>query len=312
MKKSVKILINIAVFLVIVCFIWYMIRTINSNETTNSVSITEKQNESPFKQVKISEVPDEISSFELYDGKLFIVAANSVFIFDIEGEQPLSFPIKQNVRDITVRNKEIYILYPTAIEVYNFNGDLLHDWEACSDLSDYCSFAVVNDYLFVTDADNKNICKYTKEGRFIKFIKSPAGFIIPSYAFDISSWNDTVYCVNSGRHSIETYTVDGDFIISFGSFGNEPGFFAGCCNPVFISFTPFGKLLTSEKGNPRVCLFERNGKFSGLLFDNEMFNAGNFARQVKMTENKLFISENNKISVFHLPIRIDSQINHLE
>ena len=90
--------------------------------------------------------------------------------------------------------------------------------------------ALTGDFVFITDAQNKNIVKYSREGNFKTFIDSPRDFIIPSYSFDILSYNDTLYCVNSGRHLIESYTLDGDFIAAFGGSGTEHGFFAGCCN----------------------------------------------------------------------------------
>jgi len=302
MKKSFKILFNIAVIIIIVCFIWYIwfitIQATRNIENSKVKSHTDEPFASPYKQVSFFELPEEINCFDLFESILFIAAGNSVNIYNLSGQLLSFFPIKEKARDITTENEEIYILYPTSIEVYTFHGELIRDWEACSQLSDYCSFTVAGDYLFVTDAENKNICKYTKEGGFIKFIQSPSGFIIPSYTFDIDCWNDTVYCVNSGSHLIETYTVNGDFITSFGKSGSESGFFAGCCNPAHISFTPQGKLITSEKGNPRVSLYDRKGNFNGVMLDNKMLGLGNKAREAKVFDNKLFVAIENKIIIF--------------
>jgi len=177
-------------------------------------------------------------------------------------------------------------------------GGLIRQWEACSHLSDYCSFTLAGDAIFVTDAANKNICKYSTEGNFGKFIQSPASFIIPSYSFDIDNWNDTIYCVNSGRHRIESYTLNGDFIAAFGKSGSEAGSFSGCCNPAYISFTPGGALIISEKGNPRISSFERNEKFTSLWFNSKTLGGGNTASEVKAIKNKLFVAGKNKMFVY--------------
>ena len=300
MNRVSKIALNFAIFLVIIGFVWYMASTINKGESTGSgiVAGTAEPFASQFKQVASFKLTDEINRFELNGSRLFVSSGQQVYIFDVEGKRLSNFPVEKNVRDITVSVNEIYLLYPTSIAVYSMNGQPVRQWEACSELSDYCSFTIVGDAVFVTDVENKDICKYTTEGDFVRFIKSPRGFIIPSYSFDIDSWNDTIYCVNSGRHSIETYTLNGDFIASFGAPGFEAGFFAGCCNPVYISFTPCSALITSEKGNPRVCCFDRNGKFKGVWLNSKMLGGGNKACEVKSMDGKLFVAIKNKISVF--------------
>ena len=300
MNKVVRIIFNLAIFVVVVGFVWYMAASMNREELPDSGNGREMDTsfESSYKQVASFELPEEISRFELYGNRLFIVARQSVYILDTEGKQLANFLTGQNVRDVTVSGEEIYLLYPTRIAVFSMNGQLVRQWEACSNLSDYCSFTLAGNAVFVTDVENKNICKYTTEGNFEKFIKSPAGFVIPSYSFDIDHWNDTVYCVNSGRHLVETYTLNGDFITAFGSSGSETGLFAGCCNPVYISFTPCGSLITSEKGIPRISCFERNGKFKELWLNNKMLGGGNHARPVNALEDRLFVAEKNKIMVF--------------
>ena len=299
MRKDLKILLNIAIFLVVVGFTWYMVRTINRGETTYAETTVEAPFISPYKLVSSFTLPREINRFELHDGRLYIAAGEAVSIHDREGKQQASFRVKPGVRDITVEGKDIYVLYPSFIEVYSIDGELTRQWEACSELSDYCSFTLAGDFVFVTDAKNKNICKYTKEGNFVKFIRSPRGFIIPSYSFDIDHRDDTLYCANSGRHLVETYTLDGDFIAAFGGPGSEAGCFAGCCNPVYLTFSPEGKLITSEKGNPRVSSFERNGAFREILLNSRLLGGGSKAYEVRAAGDRLFVAGKNKISVFN-------------
>jgi len=299
MNNILKIILNIAIFLLIAGFVWYMANAMKKKPETNADVQQPVETQSDFKQVASYELPQEINRFELHDGKLYISSGDSIFILDTAQAQRFSFPVKPDVRDITAGGGKIYVLYPAYIEVYSTGGELLNKWEACSELSDYCSIALAGAFVFVTDAENKNIHKYTDDGNFVGFIKSPAGFIIPSYSFDIESLNDTIYCVNSGRHSIEIYSADGKFISSFGGAGEEAGSFAGCCNPVYISFTPKGELITSEKGNPRVSLFEHSGKFKEILLDNSVLESGNKACETRIAGNQLFVAQNNKILIFN-------------
>lgn len=298
MNNSLRIIVNIAILLVIIGFVWYIVRSVNKEETRSVEVEQEAPLDSRYEKVSSFDLPQEINRFELNEGKLYISAGLSVFVYDIEGNQLTSFVVKADARDITTDGDLIYILYPTSIEVYSKDGILVYEWEACSELSDYCSFALAGDFLFVTDAENKNICQYTHEGNFVRFIESPQGFIIPSYSFDIENWNDTIYCVNSGRHQIESYTLDGQFKAAFGDAGAEAGSFAGCCNPAYISFTPAGKLITSEKGVPRVSCFDRDGTFREVILNGGLLGGGNKAYEVRTDGNRLFAAGGKTISIF--------------
>ncbi len=253
---------------------------------------------SPYKLVSSFSVPDRIESFELAGDKLVVAASNNIFIYDRTGGLLNNFAIGSNLRDIAVDEGNIYLLFPTRIEVYNQDGEWLRDWEACSDQSDYCSMAVAPESVFVTDAANKNICKYTKEGNFIGIIQSPNGFIIPSYSFGITYTNGVIYSSNSGRHIVEKYSPDGKYIGSFGKAGGATGMFCGCCNPVHLAYTSTGEIITSEKGNPRVSCYGADGEFRSLLLDSKALGRGNTAYDIKVSDDKIYVAGNNLVSTF--------------
>jgi len=300
MKNTIRIFINIALLILVVGFTVYMVTSVNKSEQTISepLIVEDTITEMPYEKTGSFNVPGEINRFELHDNNFYIITSNGVYIYDNEGNQISGFQVKEEARDIAVRGSNIFILYPTLIEVYSADGELNRYWEACSELSDYWAFTLAGDYVFVTDAENKHISQYTIEGNFVKFINSPINFIIPSYSFDIASLNDTIYCVNSGRHLIEKYTLDGEFIASFGGPGGAEGYFSGCCNPVYITFSPEGDLLTSEKGNPRISSFSRSGEFNQILLNSRAMGGGNTAYQTISTADKLFVASGNAISVF--------------
>lgn len=300
MKNAGKIIVNSLVFLIVAGFIWYMARSVNKEETTLAETVQEEPFDSPYRLTASFELPEEINRFELCDGKLILSAGTAVYLYDTAGNRQGSFRTKPEVRDIAAAGGELYVLYPAAVEVYSPEGGLLRQWEACSELSDYCSLALAGGFVFVTDAENKNICRYTPDGQFTAFISSPQGFIIPSYSFDIASRNDTVYCANSGRHLIESYTSDGRFIAAFGTPGAEAGAFAGCCNPAYLSFTPDGDLLASEKGIPRVSRFGRDGSFKEVLLDSKGLGGGHKGYETRAGGDMLFVAGKKGINVYQL------------
>lgn len=266
----------------------------------NEQQVVKKQRAlpSPYRKVSAFNTDAPIVAFELYGGKLYAATAEQITIYDYAGRGQGGFAVKKDVRDIAVYDDGIYVLYPTKIEVYNQQGVLAHQWEACSDESDYCAMTVFEAGVFVTDARNKNICHYTTDGYFKRFINSPEEFIVPSYSFGITNIEGKVYCSNPGRHKIECYNAEGEFISSFGKTGTEQGCFSGCCNPVYLTSTANGDIITSEKGVPRVCCYGRDGKFHATLLDQDALGYGATARDVRCDGDKLFVAYGNIISTF--------------
>jgi len=91
-----------------------------------------------------------------------------------------------------------------------------------------------------------------------------------------------------------------NFISSFGASIADGGYFAGCCNPAYLSFTSDGALITSEKGIPRVSSFSRNGVLNAALLNGKMLKSSNKACEIKAEANKLFAASKNKILIFDI------------
>lgn len=264
----------------------------------NAAALRQDSFTSPYKLVSSFSVPDHIEAFELAGDNIIVAASNNIFIYDRMGGLVNNFAVASNLRDIAADNENIYLLFPTRIEVYNPEGEWLRDWEACSDQSDYCSMALAPGSLFVTDAANKNICQYNTEGNFVRFIQSPDGFVIPSYSFGITYTDRVLYCSNPGRHRVEKYTAGGEYIGSFGKAGGATGMFCGCCNPVHLAYTGTGEIITSEKGNPRISCYSPDGEFRSLLLDNKTLGGGNTAYDIKVQSDKIFVTGKNIVTTY--------------
>ena len=334
MNKTTKVLINIAVFLLVIGFTWFLIHSSRRHDVTLATMRAEQPFEprfelhNSFEILKNFEEPQEIIRFQLHDGRLYILTEESVFIYElammswtpapgtevppgtstmgITGLYVSSFAVNPEARDIAVdmNRQEIYILYATRIEVYSFDGELLREWEARDDdRTDFCSIGIAGDHVFASDAGNRVLVHYLYDGEFMRNIVSPNRFTIPSIpSFDVDSFNDTIFVINSGSHLIESYTELGHFVSSFGTPGLEAGSFAGCCNPIFISFTPDGYLITSEKGVPRVSLFTREGEFVEVLLNSRMLSDNPFETrpfEARMCQKgMLFVAGRNRMMIF--------------
>lgn len=300
MNKVLRIILNILIFSVIIGFVWYMARSLGKQEPLfGSFSLT-RQDEgvSAYMKVNTIKVKSDIISFELTNSNIYIALNQAVMITDYAGVLITQFPVGKVIRDIKVDDGCIYLLYPAALEVFTYQGEKIASWEARRNNSDYCAMALSSEYIYVTDAENKNICQYTKEGEFLSIILSPNGFVIPSFSFDIININDTIYCSNSGRLQIERFTLAGRYIDSFGKAGEEAGSFAGCCNPAYLAATQHGDILTSEKGVPRISCFGQDGQFRALLFGSKSLGGGTKAYRMKTNNDRIFVAGKNTLSEF--------------
>lgn len=262
---------------------------------------------SPYRKVYAFKTSDPIDAFDLYKDRLIVATSNNIYMYEPSGTLVNNFSVGSSVRDITVDDDRIYLLYPTRVEVYDLDGEWIRDWEACSEESDYCSLTVLSGYVFVTDAANKNICMYTTEGGFVKFIQSPAGFIVPSYSFGITHIDGVVYCSNPGRHLVEGYSSEGEYIASFGKPGGAAGLFSGCCNPVYLCGTSTGEIITSEKGVPRISCYGKDGEFHGVLLDEKALGGGHTAYEVRVWDDKLVVAGKDALSIFQYDKRLAVQ-----
>ena len=302
MSKTLKTTLNILIFALIAGFGYYMIRSMGADKRTHP---GEKRAEStfvsPYKLINTFEFDSDVVCFDVNENFFMLVVLSDKISTFKDGKHQQNFAIETGVRDIVLEKNATFLLYPTKIVSYiYFWGEKKQVFEACSPNSDYVAITTSNDYVFVTDAHNKNIVQYTKQGGLVRFIRSPDGFIIPSHTFDIININDTIYTANSGRHKIESYTLDGKFITLFGKAGAQAGAFAGCCNPVYLAATFSGNILTSEKGNPRISSYGRDGKFRMILFDSHALGGGTNAYRMKVSGEHIYIANRKTILVYAL------------
>ncbi|HSU57508.1 MAG TPA: hypothetical protein VLT36_25935, partial [Candidatus Dormibacteraeota bacterium] len=71
--------------------------------------------------------------------------------------------------------------------------------------------------------------------------------------------------------SVEAYTFDGDLEFAWGKPGAAIENFCGCCNPIKLAFLTDGRVVTFEKGIPRVKIHGPDGKFESVVAGAESF-----------------------------------------
>lgn len=260
---------------------------------------------SPYRKEASWQFESPIEAFELLGDRFITASGGKLTVRDLEGREKTSFAVGVDVRDLAVLGEELYVLFPSRIQVFDLQGQELRGWDACSDQSDYCSMTVCEAGVYVTDAAAKNICQYRPDGTMVRFIDSPNGFVVPSYSFAIAYHDGIVYCSNPGRHLVESYDRTGRFLAAFGSAGTDPGKFSGCCNPVHLTVTPAGELLASEKGLPRISCWGKKGEFRSILLNQKALGGGHDASEVRMLpDGRLLVAGSRAVSRWRYDARL--------
>jgi hypothetical protein len=203
--------------------------------------------------------------------QVYVSGDRKVAVFDSTGNKAGGFAVDSMTSCIALKNNDIYIGMGPRVACYDTGGVLKAVWKPYNNQGYITSVAATDEYIFVADAMNKRILKFTANGDLVlNFGKKDSqtgvpGFVIPSLYFDVAcgSFND-LWIVNPGRLEIENYTFSGTIRTYWGNETNEDNGFTGCCNPVHMAVLPDGSFVTYEKGTDKIKVFDPMGKFTCL------------------------------------------------
>ncbi len=132
--------------------------------------------------------------------------------------------------------------------------------------------------VFVADHSDLRVRRYDRAGEFINEIAAAderrdiRGLRAPTPFLDVAVGPDGLaYVTNPGFMQIEVYTPDGEPLATWGEPGTGIREFRPCCNPCHIAVLRDGRIVTSEKGEPRVKIYEKDGGFVGVVAGPEHF-----------------------------------------
>jgi hypothetical protein len=216
------------------------------------------------------------------EDNLYVSGGDSVFILNKAGSVISSFKTSGTARCLAVeKNRDIYLGMTGHIEVYDSEGVKKAQWEFLGEKAFITSITMVGQSVFAADAGHRIVRKFSKSGRELAGIgkkdeaKDIPGFVIPSPYFDVAADPDGfLWVVNPGRHSLENYTMDGNFRTSWGESSMKPEGFCGCCNPVHIAILADGSFVTAEKGILRIKVYSRLGKLVSIVAGPDQFGEG--------------------------------------
>jgi len=240
------------------------------------------------------------------DNTIYVTGDENVLILNGEGQVQAAIATGETALCIFVdENGEIYLGMPDHIEVYGRDGIRKAQWKSLGDDALITSIVASGDYVFVADAGNRIVRKYDRSGNELLKIgekdesRDIPGCVVPGRFFDVSIDPDGfLWVVNSGRHSLENYTFEGDLRSSWGVFSMDVEGFCGCCNPSHIAILDDGRFITSEKGIVRIKVYNRLGTLESVVAGPDQFIEGTTGLDLaKDSQGRIYILDPMKKSV---------------
>ncbi len=175
--------------------------------------------------------------------------------------------------------ERVYVGLGDTIEVFALDGGRIASWALRGESALMTSIAACGRFVFVADPVRRTVQRRDTEGRDLGRIGDAPGatghFVVPSAYLDLAVTRDGVLWVtNPGEHRVESYSLDGRALSAFGASGSAIGEFCGCCNPTHIAALPDGRLVTSEKGLPRVKVMRPSGGLESVVAAGERLAPG--------------------------------------
>jgi hypothetical protein len=175
---------------------------------------------------------------------------------------------------------QVYVGMDEHVESYDAKLARTKTWKTLGDKAALTSIATADDDVFLADAGNRVVWRYSPAGELKGRIGAPdkarniRGFVITSHYFDLAVGADgLLYVVNPRALRLEAYTFDGDLEFHWGE--GSPGIdgFFGCCNPAHFAVLPDGRFVTAEKGARRIKVYSAKGQFECVVAGPEQVGA---------------------------------------
>ena len=207
------------------------------------------------------------------DSTIIVATDNQLLEFNYSGKLTFSQEIIDTASCVTIdENRQVWVGMSHYVVMYDQNGTLVKRWNSFGEKAMFTSLAVSGEDVYVADAGNRVVYQCNTNGQIVQKIgekneqKGVPGFVIPSPYFDVAiDDNGFLWAANTGRHVFENYNRDGSLRTSWGVTSFKIEGFSGCCNPAHFAIMDDNSFITSEKGMPRIKLYDQHGQFIGVV-----------------------------------------------
>lgn len=234
-------------------------------------------------------VKEELLTGIAVSGNLIhIVSVKYLLTYDYSGNELSRTELQDTANCITIGpGNTLWVGMLHSVSSFDAKGKVLGQWKSFGERSVITSLAVTDSTVYVADAGNRIVYRCNLRGEVLSRIgekdesKGVPGYIIPSPYFDLAlDDSGFLWVANTGRHTLENYNKDGSIRTSWGKASLKIDGFCGCCNPAEFTILPDNSFVTSEKGMPRIKLYDQHGVLKGIVASPDMFGDGFRAPEV--------------------------------
>jgi len=172
----------------------------------------------------------------------------------------------------------LYVGLKERVDVYDADGKRRATWRPLGERAYTTAIAAAKENVFVADAGNRVLWRFDPAGNVLARIgkkneeKHAPGLVIPSPYFDVALGPEgMLWVTDPGRRRVECYTYDGAYRFAWGKASMKIEGFCGCCNPTHLAIDAAGNFITSEKGLPRVKVYDPEGNFQCVVAPPKAF-----------------------------------------
>lgn len=199
--------------------------------------------------------------------RLYVVGDRHLAVFGADGVLVDRRPTERTGFCVAVDAKgAVYVGEEEQIEIFDLNGKAVRVWRDSKRLARVTAIGFHDEWVLIADAASRYIRRFDSNGRWVGDVageEGPRGFVIPNGHLDFAVDSEgVIHAPNSGKHRVERYTLEGKLLGQFGRWGAAIEDFSGCCNPTNLALHPDGRIVVSEKAEPRVKLYDREGQLT--------------------------------------------------
>jgi len=214
------------------------------------------------------------------EGRFYVAGDEAIRVLSRTGNLERIVSLARSPHCVAVAaDGKLYVGLRDHVEVFDAAGQSLGSWDKLGPRAFLTSIIVTKNDVFVADAGNSVVLRYDLAGQLVGRIgekdadRDIPGFYVPSPYFDLAMAPDGLLrVVSPGRLRVEAYTPDGDLEFWWGEASTAIDGFSGCCNPVNFALVPDGGFVTTEKGLPRVKIYDISGAFRSVVAGADALN----------------------------------------
>ena len=241
--------------------------------------------------------------------ELYVCGVGGIEKYTLSGDKILSMNSDSTVRFVGLNDKnELLACMGSDILVYDGSGSQIRKIQNSS-WGTLNAVVQKGEFLYVADRATRLIWKCHLDGKIVKQMGSHLdggthNFVIPGPYMDVSlSPEGNLVTSNPGRHQVNTYSLDGKLLESFGKPSFKHHGFCGCCNPVALTVLGNGHVVTTEKGISRVKILDKKGELVGIVAAPKDFRANKHSFVVDLIEGpkgKIYMLDNatNEVLIY--------------